>query len=387
MLFNLDRQTKQNILDHYKQEALLNRMRKKEEKQKEIEEERNYLEQKQLRQKESIDLINKEKIYNRNKLKKEYNLMLQKTKGFIPRKTNIVINNWGQPKEQFVLPELRNNNSNYSNKNSFLNNYKKNDFIQLTPSQKEKQILRQIDHMDEYLTDKQNLNEIKQYFRMEKENRHNFYKDLLYSQYQNALNKNLNLYGTKDELILKQRKKKFISENPYIRQRKYDFGTSSLEHNPIINPENNYNYNKYINYKNFGTNFNKSRNLNNNNNFNRNSFDNYITNLKNINNNNFNINLNKENNNYYHNSISNILYDNNLKENNNNTISINKHILDNNPQRKNYLSIKNESPLKITSSEFNIINNASKGYTIDNDYNVYNDYNLRKNFSQGDIYT
>ena len=40
MLFNLDRQTKQNILDHYKQEALLNRIRKKEEKQKEIEEER-----------------------------------------------------------------------------------------------------------------------------------------------------------------------------------------------------------------------------------------------------------------------------------------------------------------------------------------------------------
>ena len=61
--------------------------------------------------------------------------------------------------------------------------------------------------MHEYLTDKQNLNEIKQYFVEQKENRHNFYKDLLYSQYKNALNKNFNLYGAKDALILKNRKK------------------------------------------------------------------------------------------------------------------------------------------------------------------------------------
>jgi hypothetical protein len=375
MLFNLDKETKKNILEHYKQEALFKKLKKEEEKKREIEEERKNLEQKQKRQKQTIDIMNKEKFYNRNKLKEEYNLMLQKTKGYIPRKMDIKINNWGQSKDQFILPEVKTNNNNYINEKtdtkSFLNNYKKYDFVQLSPYQKEKEILKQVDHMNEYLTDKQNINELIQYFKKQKENRYNFYKDLLFSQYKNAHNKNLNLYGTNDELILKQRKKKFISENPYIRQRKYDFGSSSLEHNPILNPENNYDYNKYINFKNF------SLNGRNNNKLKENkgkSYDNYL----NRNFSNFNINSNKENEPFYR-------YDNNFNLNDNilngnNSVKVNKNVLDNNYSRNNYVSLYSEAPLKITNNKFSIINNK----TID--YNNFDDYNLKKNFSQGDVF-
>jgi hypothetical protein len=319
--------------------------------------------------------MNKEKFYNRNKLKEEYNLMLQKTKGYIPRKMDIKINNWGQSKDQFILPEVKTNNNNYINEKtdtkSFLNNYNKYDFVQLSPYQKEKEILKQVDHMNEYLTDKQNINELIQYFKIQKENRHKFYKDLLFSQYKNALNKNLNLYGTNDELILKQRKKKFISENPYIRQRKYDFGSSSLEHNPILNPENNYDYNKYINFKNFSINGRNNNKLKENK---GKSYDNYLQ--RNFSN--FNINSNKENNPYYR-------YDNNFNLNDNilngnNSVKVNKNVLDNNYSRNNYVSLYSEAPLKITNNKFSIINNK----TID--YNNFDDYNLKKNFSQGDVF-
>ena len=374
MLFNLDKETKKNILEHYKQEALFKKLKKEEEKKREIEEERKNLEEKQIRQKQTIDIMNKEKYYSRNKLKEEYNLMLQKTKGYIPRKMDIKINNWGQSKDQFILPEVKTNN-NYVNEKtdtkSFLNNYMKYDFVQLSPYQKEKEILKQVDHMNEYLTDKQNINELIQYFKKQKENRHNFYKDLLFSQYKNALTKNLNLYGTNDELILKQRKKKFISENPYIRQRKYDFGSSSLEHNPILNPENNYDYNKYINFKNFsinGRNNNKLKEIK------GKSYDNILQ--RNFSN--FNINSNKENNPYYR-------YDNNFNLNDNilngnNSVKVNKNVLDNNYSRNNYVSLYSEAPLKITNNKFSIINNR----TID--YNNFDDYNLKKNFSQGDVF-
>ena len=56
--------------------------------------------------------------------------------------------------------------------------------------------------MKEFLTDKQNNNEMVKYFKMRKDNRHLFYKDLLFSQNQDAVNKDFNLYGTNDELSL-----------------------------------------------------------------------------------------------------------------------------------------------------------------------------------------
>ena len=376
MLFHLDRQAKQNILEHYRQEALKSRLKKEEEKKKEMEEDKANLELKEKRQKATIDLMNEEILFNRNKLKKEYNLMLQKTKGYIPRKTDIIINNWGQSKDEFILPEVKTNisskNDVFINK-SFLNNFSKNDFIHLTPIQKEKEILKQVDHMHEYLTDKQNLNEIKQYFLVQKENRHNFYKDLLYSQYKNALNKNLNLYGTKDALILKNRKKKFISDNPYIKKRKYDFGTSSLDHNPIVNPENNYNYNKYINYQSFSAGLNSLNYSRNNNKVYKikslNSLDdNLYNNQKNVLNNNQNSNKNNVYDRYSCNNNTN----NNLNARNNKEVY--RNILGN---INNNYNLNSNRPIKVTNNENNINNNQNL---------ESNDFNLRRNFSQGDIY-
>ena len=378
MLFNLDKQTKKNILEHYKQEALNNHLRKQEERKKEIEEERNALQQKQLRQKVTLDFMNKEIQNNRNKLKEEYNLMLQKTKGYFPRKADIIINNWGQPKEPFILPKIKTPLINNYNVHSFLND--KNNFRELSPIQKEKEILKQIDHMGEYLTDKQNLNEVKRYFLKERENRHNFYKDLLYSQYTDALNKNLNLYGTKDQLILKQRKKKFISDNPYIKKRKYESGSSSLEHNPILNPENNYDYNKYINCKNFASKF---LNINNNNN--------QLNNIKNFDNNLYSVQKNKSE-----------------KENINNKLDKDNNIAFNHSNNNNLNGISNKYSKTINSDQIgnennyinNNINNSNSSYDNNNKININNlnlvnrtqrnqiidDINLRRNFSQGDIY-
>jgi hypothetical protein len=400
MLFNLDKQTKHNILEHYKREALFNRIRKEEEKKRELEEDRNNLEQKEIRQKETIDMMNKEKLFNKNKLKNEYNLLLQKTKGYFPRKNDIIINNWGKSKEEFILPEVNNNktpfNENTNNK-SYINEYIKNNFVQLTAKEKEKIILKQIDHMNDYLTDKQNVNEVRQFFRIQKENRHNFYKDLLFSQYKDAINKNLNLYGTKDELLLKQRKSKNITVNPYIKKRNYDSGHSSLEHNPIINPENNYNYNKYINYKNIAlylTNNDNNKKVydlnsfdfsrNNNKLYKINSFDNYLNNFENNDSKNLNNNNNFQNDyntvfsdNYRNNNNNNISI--NLKKNN--TIQVNKNILSKIPKKNdNYVSLDNEKRLKISKNIFNLINNISPKN------NGNSQYNLRKNFSQGDIY-
>ena len=51
-----------------------------------------------MRQNEMDEIINKEKRAKREKLKKEYNLMLQRTKGLLPKKTQLILKNWGQKK-------------------------------------------------------------------------------------------------------------------------------------------------------------------------------------------------------------------------------------------------------------------------------------------------
>ena len=112
-----------------------------------------------------------------------------------------------------------NSGINKDNDNKLLLNEISNDnFEKLTQNQKQKEILKQIDHMNGYLTDKQNEKEMKQFFKIRKENRYNFYRDLLFSQYQEAINKDFNLYGTNDEIIIKQ--KKVHSKNKKIKNKK-----------------------------------------------------------------------------------------------------------------------------------------------------------------------
>ena len=206
MLFNLDKQSKKNILENYRHEALISSLRKIEQKKKEKEEDKFNLEQKEMRQKEMLDMINKERIEKKENLKKEYNLMLQRTKGFLPKNNHLIVKNWGQKKEPLYLPALNSESYSFNNKNnekkkSILNI--KNNFNNLNLNQQEKEILKQVDHMNEFLTDEQNEKEVKQYFKIRKENRHHFYKDLLFSQYQEAINKNFTLYGILSKGVLK----------------------------------------------------------------------------------------------------------------------------------------------------------------------------------------
>jgi len=360
MLFNLDKESKKNIFEHYRREALISSLRKIELRKKEREADKYNLEQKEIRQNEIINLLNKEKLAKKEKLKKEYNLMIQRTKGFFPKKNQLKLKNWGQKIDPLVLPILNSDNPgmNRDKENTlFLNEIGNNNFEKLTPKQKQKEILKQVDHMNEYLTDKQNEKEMKQFFKMRKENRYSFYKDLLFSQYQEAINKDFNLYGTNDELIIKQKKRKNLTSNPYILKRNYDFGTSSLSHNPIINPENNYNYNKYIDYQSYGLNPDYSRNQSK-----------EKLNLK------FSTDNIYDYGNRFNDYKQNVLKMNNNKINWNNNISEN-HTIDLSFRKDTKANDKN--PFKITKYKFNIINKHNN-----NEQNSF----YKRNLSQSDIY-
>ena len=356
MLFNLDKEAKKNILENYRLEALVSSLRKLEQKKKEKEADKINLRQKEQRQNEFLELINKEKLEKREKIKNEYKLMLERTKGFLPKKNQLILKNWGQKKDPYILPNLHCNYSNSTRQSTnkiLINDKNYNNFEELSRNQREKEILKQVVHMNEFLTDKQNGNEMKQYFQKRKENRHLFYKDLLFSQYQDAINKDFNLYGTKDELIIKQKKRKNLTDNPYISNKNYNFGNSSLSHNPIINPENNYNYNKYIDYQSYKLNPKKSRNYNNL--FKLKSMDNLCHNNKYNENEIFGIN----------NGINN--WNNNICENR--TIDV---------SNRNCINEYNKIPLKITKYKFNILNNKNN--------NKANGSFFKRNLSQGNIY-
>ena len=60
-----------------------------------------------MRQNEMDEIINKEKRAKREKLKKEYNLMLQRTKGLLPKKTQLILKNWGLKKRTFYFTEIK----------------------------------------------------------------------------------------------------------------------------------------------------------------------------------------------------------------------------------------------------------------------------------------
>ena len=99
------------------------------------------LEQKQMRHNEMDEIINKEKRAKREKIKKEYNLMLQRTKGLLLKKTQLILKNSGQKKEPFVLPQLHPEKTtvNKPNENKFsINVIYNNNFAELTTNQKEK---------------------------------------------------------------------------------------------------------------------------------------------------------------------------------------------------------------------------------------------------------
>ena len=257
MLFNLDKSAKQKILDYYKKESI-KRLNKENLVKKIAEEDQIFLDEMEKIEKQTLNNINDEYQLNRNKLQREYDSILTKAKNhFKNSKKNYPItlksvqdgiyknnnDDYSENEDQLILPIVKNNS-----KNSYLlKEFSQNNFNDLTIKEKEKILMKPVDHMKDYLTDRENLDELKQYYKIRKQNKHNFYRDIFYNQYVNIKNKNIKLYGTNDELILKQRKKKFLSDDPYkINKGKYYNNLSLLERNPILEPKNNISYNKYI---------------------------------------------------------------------------------------------------------------------------------------------
>ena len=249
MYFNLDREKKQRILNYYKNEAIDSRRKKEAAKKLKIQEELNYLHEKEQEELETEKKIFQEQSKKKKALMDEYLEMLKKTKNNIPgfhfnrKNKDVIINNWGKSKEESILDNTNNFNDSKSRNNFTFDN---DNFSSLNQAEKAREIIKPIDCMNQFLTDEHNQKEVNLFFLRRKNNKRDFYKNLLFSQHEESNQLNKNRYGTEDILILKQKKKNNISENPYRRKYQYSFGNSTLENNPILNPENNMRYNKYF---------------------------------------------------------------------------------------------------------------------------------------------
>ena len=245
MLFNIDRNLKKSLLEEYKKEALLYEQKKQQEKQQKIKEEQEYLEKLNKQDEENYQKKKQEETIKKNNQMKYYQEILNNSPDKNSRKKELIIKNWGQNRNQST--------SHIEKKNIFRkekNNKYEIDYNSLSPIQKQKIYIRKSDdNMNKYLTDEQNKDEVSKYLKEEKIYRQKYYKDLLNSQYEESQRINKDRYGTNDILIIENKRKKYFNDNNYISNKKYDFGQSSLLHNPIVNPENNIGYNKYINFR------------------------------------------------------------------------------------------------------------------------------------------
>ena len=286
--------------------------------------------------------------------------MLQKTKNYLPgyhfkpKNKEVIINNWGKSKEE-TLEENNNYFNIINNKNKSLsfdgNSYNNIDFNSLNAKDKVRLFIKPIDSMNKYLTDEQNENEVKLFFLKQKKNKQNYYKDLLYSQYEDIAKKNKNIFGTEDTLILEQKKKKLITENPYRQKNEYFVGDSNLKNNPILNPENNLRYNKYL------KNFYKDITLNDNNNIINNGSDMKTKADENHNSVKYNNNIDKNTYNYMAINGSNII--NNYKINS----EISKYKMNNNNGlSRNFSDIYNN--YKTSNDIYNNINNTGSNHKM-----------------------
>lgn len=246
MYFNLDREKKQKILDYYKKDLLDYERKKKEVKQAKIQEELNLLHQNELKEKESEQKIIEEEKRKKKALMDEYLEMLRNTKildggyRYKPKNRDIINKNWGKGKE-----ELKENKKDSFYTIDYHRSCDSDALNSMSESEKVKQILKPVDCMNKFITDVPNEKEVNSYFLEQKQNKQDLYKKILYKQHNDYIQNNLNTYGTDDVLILKQKKKNLVTENPY-KKYEYRIGNSFLERNPILNPENNMKYNKYF---------------------------------------------------------------------------------------------------------------------------------------------
>ena len=266
MLGNINRKLKKNILEQFRQEAINYRERKKYEKLKRIQEEKDFLLKQEKLFNNDKERINKEKHRKKEQEFNEYNLMLSKLHSKTPvyriKNSSSTLNtNNKRPVIKFNIKELD------KNKNLF---------------RRERDIILRRDIIGKYLTDENNTEELFKDLRREKEKSQKYYKeinDLQFSEYQKN---NMKRFGTIDPLIVRRAKRKLLTENPFSHKIKYDYWKSNLSNNPILNPENNVHYNKYLFQENFDCEKNDNNNDNNNNDNNKNNINNNINSNDNI---------------------------------------------------------------------------------------------------------
>ena len=366
MFFNLDKNSKQSLFNQYKQDAIDYRQKKNIEKQRRIQEEREYLAKRELLEKEADERIYREKLLRKNAQREEYNSMLMKTKKNIPgyrhnpnKNKDVVLNNWGGQEinhhiQSTLTPQPV---PEQNNLNTYNNTLPQGDAIPW----KGKKSYRNEDHLRNYLNDDRNDQELNNYIKGEKEYKQKIYKDLLYSQFQEAANKNLNLYGTSDPLIIERKRKRYLSQDPFAKNSNYDFSKSNLIHNPIVDPQNNLSYNKYLKFsesqRNMSFRDNYPTNNNNRNNSQRMQYQNYS--------NNQNINMKTyDNNNYSNNYNNNTIRNNNynpieeFKSNNYDTSNMNQGIkLNNNFNQNQNMMIENNQNFVNNNNNFRMEEN------------------------------
>ena len=362
MFFNLDRNSKQNLFNQYKQEALDYRQKKNIEKQKRIQEEREYLARRELLEKEADERIFREKLQRKNAQREEYNSMLMKTKNNIPgyrhntnKNKEVVLNNWGGQEKNHQI-QIQNNIPQSPPQQNDVNTNK--NFITIPQGEgtpwKGRKSFRNEDHLGNFLNDDRNDQELTNYIKSEKEYKQKMYKDLLYSQFQEATNKNLNLYGTNDPLIVERKRKRYLSQDPFAKNNNYDFSKSSLTHNPIVDPQNNLEYNKYLKFSESQRNINNRGNYQiNNNNVNNQRVQYQNNNTPNINN------VNNTYNNY------NPLEE--FKSNNYNTSNMNRGVKVNNNFNQNLVMENNNSNININNNNLRMEENQ-KGQSQNSGY-------------------
>ena len=118
MFFNLDREKKRSILNYYKNEALDSRKKKEAAKKLKIQEELNYLHEKEQEELETENKIKQEQSKKKKALMDEYLQMLHKNCDdipgfhFIPKNKDVIIKNWGKTKEESLISNKINNNKN-----------------------------------------------------------------------------------------------------------------------------------------------------------------------------------------------------------------------------------------------------------------------------------
>ena len=363
MFFNLDRNSKQNLFNQYKQEALDYRQKKNIEKQKRIQEEREYLARRELLEKEADERIFREKLQRKNAQREEYNSMLMKTKNNIPgyrhntnRNKEVVLNNWGGQEKNHQI-QIQNNIPQSPPQQNDVNVNK--NFITIPQGEgtpwKGRKSFRNEDHLGNFLNDDRNDQELTNYIKSEKEYKQKMYKDLLYSQFQEATNKNLNLYGTNDPLIVERKRKRYLSQDPFAKNNNYDFSKSSLSHNPIVDPQNNLEYNKYLKFSE------SQRNINNRGNYqiNNNNVNNQRVQYQNNNN---TPNINNVNNTY---NNYNPLEE--FKSNNYDTSNMNRGMKVNNNFNQNLVMENNNSNININNNNLRMEENQ-KGQSQNSGY-------------------